>query len=83
MDYKQSRKRCMVLSLTGLGLVLIGVIIELLELRLLLIIGGFIMLAYSRVSDYRHNRCPMCGAHLPYRFSSITEYCPKCGEQLL
>ena len=83
MDYKKSRKRCMVLSLTGLGLVLIGMIIQWLELRILLIIGGFILLVYSRVSDYRHNRCPMCGALLPYRLSSITEHCPKYGEKLL
>lgn len=83
MDYKKSRKLSMALSLSGLGLVLIGLFIEQLELKILLIIGGFILLVYSQLSDYRHNRCPMCGEKLPYRISSIVEYCPKCGEKLL
>ncbi len=61
MDYKKSRKLSMVLSLTGLGSVLIGLIIQLLELQILLIIGGFILLAYSQLNNYRHNRCPSCG----------------------
>lgn len=81
MDLRKSRKVCMVLSITGTSVALIGQIFKQPVVSNSLLFVGLGLIVAGLVIIFKFWKCPHCGRSLPTRESDIV-YCPYCSKKL-
>lgn len=83
MNYKKARKLSNVFGLTGAGLVVLMLLLNV-GVAPMLILGtaGLILIGIGVVITFVNYRCPHCHALLPTRTVAIPAFCPSCGKDL-